>query len=198
MPPGLDLEDILAISRRYGWALLGYAAGAPIEAYADEESYRAYARLLDRVGARCRAADVSFVYHNHWREFAAIGGRTYFDVLAAATDPDHVGFEVDVCWAAQGRRDPASLIRQLRGRVPAIHLKDRTAAIAPSALAELTETDERRIVTEVGRGTLDVRGILSAARGAGVRHVFVEQDFSAGDAVDSLAVSYAYVRGLGL
>ncbi|HEX4241303.1 MAG TPA: sugar phosphate isomerase/epimerase [Steroidobacteraceae bacterium] len=198
IPPGLDLQEILLIARTHGLTLLGYASGAPVEAYVDEESYRAYARLLDRIGARCRAAGVSFVYHNHRREFAAIGGRTYFDVLAAATDPDHVGFEVDVCWAAQGGRDPAALISQLRGRVPAIHLKDRTAAIAPSALAELAQNDERRIVAEVGRGTLDIRGILLAARGAGVRHVFVEQDFSAGDPVDSLAASYAYVRGLGL
>jgi hypothetical protein len=62
----------------------------------------------------------------------------------------------------------------------------------------MSTENERRIVAEVGRGVLDIPGILTAAHGARVRNVIVEQDFTPADPVESLAASYSYVRKLGL
>ena len=39
----------------------------------------------------------------------------------------------------------------------------------------------------------DFPAILAAARAAGVQHYFVEQDYTAGDPLASLAESYAYL-----
>ena len=198
VPAGFDLDGILAIAQHHSLFLLGYASGAPKSAYSSEADYRAFVRLLDRIGARCRAVGASFIYHNHCREFELIGSRTYFDVIAANSDPEHVAFEVDVCWAAQAGVDPSALISNLGRRVLAIHLKDRSAAVDASPLTEMSTENERRIVAEVGRGVLDIPGILTAAHGARVRNVIVEQDFTPADPVASLAASYSYVRKLGL
>lgn len=198
VPIGYDLDRILATAQTYGLKMLGYASFAPEAAYGSERDYRAYVRLLDSIGARCRKQGISFIYHNHSREFASATTGSFFDIIVANTDPRHVAFEVDTCWAAQAGVKPAALIGRLGSRVRAIHLKDRTTVIAASPLTAMTEDPVRRIVAEVGRGELDIRGILAAAHRAGVRHVFVEQDYTPGDPVESLAESYRYVHGLGL
>ena len=96
-----------------------------------------------------------------------------------------------------GRRlagaDPVTLLRQYKGRVASLHLKDKD----PSAGTSLVESAVARTAfVEVGSGALDFPGILGAAREAGVRHYFVEQDQTPGDPIESLKKSYAYLAAL--
>jgi len=77
--------------------------------------------------------------------------------------------------------------------VASLHLKDKDPGVATS----LTESAvPRTAFVEVGAGALDFPAILAAAREAGVRHYFVEQDYAPGDPVESLEKSYAYLAGL--
>lgn len=190
-PAGFDFDNILLIARRHGVQYLGYARVAPDEAWKSAESFGYFCELLNQVGARCRSVGIHFAYHNHFHEFASIGEQRYFDILIDRCHPAYVDFEVDVCWAAQGGQDPAALISRLKGRVPLIHLKDRKSD-APVSTG--TSWPKGNIFAEVGSGTLDVPAILKAAHASGVSHVFVEQDETEGDPVDSLAKSFAFVR----
>lgn len=195
VPVGLDLEETLRLANAHGLEYLGYPAVAPPEAWVDEAAFVKFCALMDRVGARCRKAGITFAYHNHFHEFASAGTHTFFELLMQRTRPENMAFEVDVCWAAHGGQDPAALISRLRGRVPLIHLKDRRPG-APVSTGQ--EWPEGNIFAEVGHGTLDVPAILKAARESGVKHVFVEQDETEGDPVDSLAKSFAFVSSRGL
>jgi sugar phosphate isomerase/epimerase len=77
------------------------------------------------------------------------------------------------------------------GRVALIHLKDK-------ATGTLVQFDDGAVAheayKEVGSGSLDFPAILRTAKDAGVQRYFVEQDYCAGDPIDSLRKSYQYLR----
>jgi sugar phosphate isomerase/epimerase len=113
-----------------------------------------------------RLAGLGFAYHHHAFEFDPLpdgDGDTLFDIIVKETDPNLVGIEVDVYWAARGGVDPAHLLRELAGRVPLVHLKD----LGP---------DPDRIDLPAGDGLLRWDEILPAARAAGASWWIIEQD----------------------
>jgi sugar phosphate isomerase/epimerase len=84
------------------------------------------------------------------------------------------------------------LLKSLDGRVPLLHLKDRD----PRVSGEMEETKvPHSAFVEAGSGALDIPGILGAAAASGVRHVFVEQDYTPGNPLDSLRQSFQYISG---
>ena len=58
---------------------------------------------FNAVGAKCRAAGLSFGYHNHSREFQEIEGEVIEDYMLTHTDPENVFFQMDVYWAVMGQ-----------------------------------------------------------------------------------------------
>jgi sugar phosphate isomerase/epimerase len=156
--------------------------------------YRQFSAQMNRAGERCRAAGLSLCYHNHAFEFAPVdGGAIPFDIMMKELDARNVSLELDVFWVAMGGHDPARMLRQYKGRVPLVHLKDRAANVAP-------ETSEAKVpataFAEVGNGSLNFPEILRAAKESGVKHYFVEQDRTPGNPLDSLRQSYTYLSKL--
>lgn len=125
---------------------------------------------LNEMGRACRQHRLTFAYHNHDFEFAQSAGAYLLDRLLDATDPDLVGLELDVYWAAYAGVDPAGYLRRYAGRGPLVHLKDMA-------------TD--RSFAEVGDGTLDVAAIVAAAEEGGARWYIVENDRPAIPALES-------------
>lgn len=140
------------------------------------------AERFNQAGERCRAAGLAFGYHNHDFEFAPLEGAVPFDLLCEATDPSLVRLQVDLYWMVAGGRDPIEFLRRWPGRVPSVHVKDRTA-------------DGRMV--DVGAGAIDWRAVLGAARRGGARHFFVEHDEPA-DAFASVEASYEYLSRLNI
>ena len=158
------------------------------------EFYEKLADSLSRAGELARGRGVTIGYHNHGFEFEPLpDGRRPLDVLVAGTDPKLVTFELDVFWVGITGANPVALLEQHKGRIALVHLKDKAAEAARA-------TNERNVppgaFREVGSGTLDFPAILKAARAAGVRHYFVEQDHTPGDPVASLRKSFEYLRRL--
>jgi sugar phosphate isomerase/epimerase len=77
--------------------------------------------------------------------------------------------ELDCGWAFAAGQNPAELMRRHRGRISMLHLKDMKSASAGTA-------PDKRIPTEIGHGVVDFHQIFEAAKAAGIRHSFVEQD----------------------
>ena len=157
----------------------------------DLEALRGLGDRLNRAGEKARAAGLRFCYHNHAFDFRPVEGTTGFDILMERVDPKLCGFEVDCFWASVAGRDPAELIRRLKGRVPMIHLKDK----ARGAAVRFDERDKTPL-REVGSGSIDWPKVLSAAQASGVEYYFVEQDETPGDPLDSLRKSFAYLSSL--
>jgi sugar phosphate isomerase/epimerase len=149
---------------------------------------RELARELTGWAELAREAGLSFAYHHHAFEFDRLpdgAGSTVLDILVSETDPDLVGIEVDVYWAAHAGVDPAHLLRELQGRVPLLHLKD----LGP---------DPDRADLPAGEGALRWDEILPAATAAGARWWIIEQDNPVdpiGDALLAVRNVEAWVTG---
>jgi len=155
----------------------------PEERRKDAAAVERTAKLFNSIGSAARQAGIGFQYHNHAFEFELVEGRTILARLADATDPSLVGFQLDVGWALRSGQDPAAWLRQLKGRVPTIHLKDTTAGPDPQWM-------------EIGNGVLDLAAVRAASVEAGVKWWLVEQDTCARPPVESAAISFRNASAL--
>ena len=93
------------------------------------DGYKVAAEKMNRAAAEARAAGIQLAYHNHTFEFDPMEGtRAGYDVLMEEFSADML-FEIDAFWVQLGKRDPAKLIRSLKGRVTQVHLKDLSAGV---------------------------------------------------------------------
>nr|MDQ2901110.1 sugar phosphate isomerase/epimerase [Acidobacteriota bacterium] len=158
----------------------------------DLDFFRRLTDKMNRAGEQCHAAGLQFCYHNHAFEFQGEKDQRPIDIMIERLDLKNVGFEMDVFWVSVAGNDPVAMLRQLKGRVPLVHLKDEKRG----APVQYNEKVSKDTFQEVGHGSLDFPAILRAAEAAGVKHYFVEQDQTAGDPVASLKQSYDYLRSV--
>jgi sugar phosphate isomerase/epimerase len=143
------------------------------------DAWKRVCENLNSIGELAKRSGFTFAYHNHDFEFLKLrDGVRPFDLLLAHTNDRIVKFELDVYWAKKGGVDPVAYLKAHKSRFRLIHLKDM--AIDGS-------------MTEVGSGTLDFGEIVAASRAGGVRHFFVEQDYSS-DPIKSIGTSISYLR----
>ena len=156
------------------------------------DTFKELADSLNRAGSECNKAGLKLCYHNHAFEYQQFGSKSGLEIMMDAADRNLVGLELDVFWASVGGHDPVELLQKYSGRVDLMHIKDK----AEGTPVQYNETVPKTAFKEAGKGVLDWPKILKAARDAGVRHYFVEQDQTPGNPVDSLRVSFEYLRAL--
>jgi sugar phosphate isomerase/epimerase len=149
------------------------------------------ADLFNKVGEEAKKAGLRFGYHNHHIEFREFGGVTAFDELLRRTDPGLVTIELDCGWVKVAGLDPADFIARHASRVGLLHIKDVKAGPAPS-----TRFGPPVPFAEVGRGSIDWRKVFEAARKAGVRRYYVEQDTTARPPMEAIKISRDYLHDL--
>lgn len=188
-------EDALsrALDQAKGWNFVFAVIPAlPEKQRSQPDVVRALGDRLNRAGEKARAAGLRLCYHNHAFDFRPLNGTSGFQMLMDRLDPKLCGFEVDCFWVSVAGGDPAALLRKLAGRVPLLHLKDKAAGTPQ----RFDESVDHAAFQEVGNGTIAWPKVLDAAVAAGVEHYFVEQDYTAGDPIESLRQSYAYLHRL--
>lgn len=142
--------------------------------------------VLPLIEKLVREYDQKLAIHNHGPEDKVFPSPT--EVWEAIKGLDaRIGFCIDVGHAMRAKVDPAEAIRRHAARIYDVHLKDSLAV--PGALAD--------IPTEIGTGTMNIRGILQALREikyTGV--VALEYEKGGGNPLIGLSESLGYVRGL--
>jgi inosose dehydratase len=160
----------------------------------------------DQLGERvCQAAEIAAehglqaTFHAHagtWVETRA----NLEELLSRAPAP-----LVKLCWdvghAVCGGIDPVEFVRAYPERIAYIHLKD----VDPEVLAGVrrdgvafNDAVRRRVFTELGRGMLDVPGLIAALRDIDYTGwLMVEQDSTWHAPAESARISREYLRGLG-
>jgi sugar phosphate isomerase/epimerase len=195
MPPiesGVTFEGSLAQARDYGFQYMVFNYLAPEERLG-LDFYRALADKLNAAGQKCRMAGLRFCYHNHDFEFEPKPGGRPIDTLIEHLDKGLVGLEVDTFWVSMAGSNAEEFLRRNAGRVEMVHLKD----MAPGTPIHYDiATVPNSTFRELGNGDLPLREILLTASQSGVKHYFVEQDFSP-DPLGSLRQSYAYLKKAG-
>lgn len=149
------------------------------------------ADALNRCAALARAHGLQLLYHNGNLEFVDYDGETGYDRLVRLTDPDLVKLELDCGWVTAAGHDPEKYLREQRGRIPLVHIKDMHATTANTAM---------KIQPAVlGAGIVDWPRLLEALRSAGVEQAFVEQEAPhTRPPLESADLNYEFLHGLEL
>ena len=113
-------------------------------------------------------------------------------MLLRESAPELVKFEIDCGWMVFAGRNPIDYFKKYPNRFPLIHVKDFLARHGDSA------GNAEMLGAELGRGTIDYTPIFAAAKKAGLRHYFVEQEgpFSRMDPLQAARVNYDYLHSL--
>ncbi len=148
---------------------------------------------LDKIKATCdlfnqanqvaRENGMAFGVHNHWWEYMQVNGRYVYQVMLEWLDPT-IFFELDTYWIRTAGVDPAQVVREMGPRAPFLHIKD-----GPCVKGEP--------MTAVGDGSVDFPAIVEAGK-PHTAWLIVEIDRCAGDMMEAVARSYAYLVGKGL
>lgn len=134
---------------------------------------------------------VTFIYHNHGFEFQPYEGGTLYDYLVKNTDPKYVSFELDILWAFFPGFDPAAMLAKYGNRYKALHMKDLKKGVERGSLSGGTPQDNDVIL---GTGQIDIPSVIKAARKAGVKHFYIEDESSS--SIAQVPESIKYLNGL--
>ena len=127
------------------------------------DQFKQVAEKMNKAAEICKKSGLKLGYHNHNFEWKPVDGTTFYDTILKHTDPALVHMEMDIFWVVRAGQDPVKLFEAHPGRFALCHIKDR----------DKTNTD---INTEIGKGSIDFKTILSHAKQAGLQHFIVEQE----------------------
>ncbi|MGN6398416.1 MAG: sugar phosphate isomerase/epimerase family protein [Mucilaginibacter sp.] len=154
------------------------------EALKSADAFKKIAEKMNKAAEICGKAGLKLGYHNHNFEWKPVDGTTFYDTILKNTDPKLVNMEMDIFWVVRAGQDPVKLFNQHPGRFALCHIKDR----------DKKQTD---LNTEIGKGSIDFKTIMSHAKEAGLKHFIVEQEnFINIDPYVSIAESAAYVKNV--
>ncbi len=148
------------------------------------DQFKMVAEKMNKAGELCKKSGLKLGYHNHNFEWKPVDGTTFYDTLLKNTDASLVNMEMDLYWVVRSEQDPVKLFEAHPGRFVLCHLKDMDKA-------------NHNLNTEVGKGTIDFKTIVSHAKLAGLKYFIVEQEnFTNIDPYVSIAESAAYVKNV--
>ncbi|TCC99176.1 sugar phosphate isomerase/epimerase family protein [Pedobacter hiemivivus] len=134
---------------------------------------------------------LTFIYHNHGFEFQPYQDGTLYDYLLKNTEPKYVSMELDILWAFLPGQDPAQLLTKYGNRYKALHMKDLKKGVERGSLSGGTPKDNDVIL---GTGQIDIPAVIKAARKAGVKHYYIEDESSS--SVTQVPESIKYLNSL--
>jgi len=118
---------------------------------------------------------LTFIYHNHGFEFEPYQDGTLYDYILKNTEPKYVSMELDILWAFLPGQDPAQLLAKYGNRYKALHMKDLKKGVERGSLSGGTDKENDVIL---GSGQIDIPAVITAARKAGVKHYYIEDESS--------------------
>jgi sugar phosphate isomerase/epimerase len=176
--------------------------------FKNKDEVHAFCDVLNEYGERCKAHGLDFYYHNHFMEFQQFGDQLAYDILIENTEKDLVKFEFDSYWAMRGGVDPLSYIKKLGDRCDRLHQKDFPhGAESVNAVKGFGDSEinfdrfmnysKVDYFTEIGEGIMDIPSIIKTAREVGsAKYIFVEQDYSSMNELESAEVNFKNLSSL--
>jgi len=167
-----DLEGVVRDAKAIGLQYAG-CAWIPHQDPFDEKTCRAAAAVFNRAGEALAKQGMKFFYHTHGYEFQPNGDGTLFDLLMKETKPAYVHYQMDVFWIVHPGQDPVKLLEKFGRRFELMHLKDMRKGTPTGLLTGHTEVTND---VALGAGIMDWPAILKAAKKAGVKWYFIEDE----------------------
>ncbi|MBC8155329.1 MAG: TIM barrel protein [Bacteroidetes bacterium] len=138
---------------------------------------------FDRAGKLLKENGLTLCYHDHGFEFRPLSAfpetagtakkdETLFDYIAQHTNPEYVSFEMDILWTVHGGADPVKLLNKYGSRWKLMHLKDLKKGVTGDFSGNTPPEND----VVLGTGQLDMPAVLKAAKKAGIKHYFIEDE----------------------
>lgn len=139
----------------------------------DEKTCREAIAVFNRAGETLAQHGLKFFYHTHGYEFQPCGQGALLDLLITETNPKFVSYEMDIFWIVHPGQDPVKWLGKYGNRWELMHLKDmkKGTPTGPQASHPDVSTD-----VALGAGQMDIPAILRAAKKAGVKWYFIEDE----------------------
>ncbi|MFT3949118.1 MAG: sugar phosphate isomerase/epimerase [Agriterribacter sp.] len=168
-----DPNKAVKTAKTYGAKYVMVAWIPHEETFTIEDAKNAIA-VFNSAGKILRENGISLCYHAHGYEFLPYESGTIFDYMAKHMNPAYANFEMDVFWVKHPGQDPVALLKKYPNRFPLMHLKDRLPG------TEGNQKGHADVETNVvlGAGDVGIADIMRAAKKAGIKHYFIEDESS--------------------
>ncbi len=113
-----------------------------------------------------------FCYHNHGYEFVPHLDGTLFDELMRQTLPEDVSVELDILWVKHPGVEPETILEKYGSRIKLMHLKDLKKGVK----GDFTGSTAVENDVALGTGQINMPAVLKAAKKAGVKHYYLEDE----------------------
>ena len=151
---------------------------------AEEMTAEGIRRFADRIAPfhrRLTAEGKTLTFHPRWQELSEVDGEIALLRLMAESDPS-LRILPDINHVIRAGLDAPDFVSSFAGRADMLHCKD------------MTDTSrETSHLTVAGQGCVNWPPILAAAKKAGYRYAFVEQESWDGDAFDCMNAGRQYL-----
>lgn len=146
------------------------------------DGWKKVAESLNAAQAKFKPVKLSAGFHNHQTEFRPLEGTKPLELLARETTKDVV-LQLDVGTCVETGNDPVAWIKQNKGRIKSIHLKEWSSAPG------------KGYKVLFGEGNAPWKEIFAAAeKEGGVRHYLIEQEGAAVPPFEAIAQCLANFR----
>lgn len=167
-----DAEGVAKEAESLGLKYAG-CAWIPHDGAFDEKKCREAIDVFNKAGEAMAKHGLKFFYHVHGYEFQPFGKGTLLDLLITQTKPELVSYEMDIFWIVFPGQDPVKLLEKYGHRWELAHLKDMRKGTPTGALTGSTDVKND---AALGAGMMDLPAILKAAKKAGVKWYFIEDE----------------------
>jgi sugar phosphate isomerase/epimerase len=171
-----DIDKVIKKANAFGakmvmCAFVPHDGDSLSRAHADE-----VIKVFNASGEKLAREGLSLCYHAHDHEFASYEEGSMFDYMAGKMDPKFANFEMDVSLMNEYGIDPLKFFNKYSSRIKMIHfnLKDRKPG-TPDSNAGHADVETNLVL---GNGDVGIAGLIKAARKAGVKHYFIEDESS--------------------
>jgi sugar phosphate isomerase/epimerase len=167
-----DAEGVAREAKALGLEYAG-CAWIPHNGDFNEKTCREAIEVFNKAGATLAKHGLKFFYHVHGYEFQPYGNGTLLDLLITETTPKLVSYEMDIFWIVFPNQDPVKLLERYGSRWELAHLKDMRKGTQTGSLSGGTDVKND---AALGAGLMDLPAILRAAKKAGVKWYFIEDE----------------------
>ena len=167
---------------------LEYMTVSDMPAATTLDAWKAHFDTLASLGERLRGEGLRLGLHTQNDLWRTLDGALVMDALLRHVPADRCAVQLDLSTTQSMDVDAAAFLARHRGRFFAVHLRDAPTPAQPGGYV---------FSVPLGRGALDLKAIVNAARTAGVTRFIVEMQMQApADPIEGLRLSADYLRTL--
>jgi sugar phosphate isomerase/epimerase len=145
------------------------------------DQWREWADHFNKAGAVARKHGLWLAFHNEAEHMKPIDGKIPYDIFVDRTDPSVVRHQFDIGNMVIGGGDPMHYLQKYKDRYWSFHIKDVVA--------------DRSTDTELGKGTVNFKQLLSSIPNIDAKPCYVEQEGPA-DPIASVKQDFEYLKKL--